>query len=396
MFFPPIREFIQQSLKTFPWSYGSQNINMAALCDHLIAGRRKSIQSLERTGIDNISARKIRYSLLRSRPYLQILKKDLSKRFSNIDGRERVVVSLDDTSMRRYGKEVHGAAYQHNHVGGGTQFENIIVDCWITSLSYFDYDFKQYLPKKFLQRNQGHLEGFKTKINLAKQLFTKQITQLLLKGARSKQLCCTTDSWYLCEELYKLFGKFKVNYVMGTKKNTQYYLFGKLQTLAKGFASNAKWRFITNPVTKTKIYYQEKEINTLIYGRCKVFAIRQGDSSTIKYYLTNLVKMTIQTFSKRWSDHWEVENLHAKVKKFFGFEDCYSGKEDFNLCYWELSYFLYYLFRLYQEQLRKKGIDYTLLKLWECYCTDYDISKAKKHFYSKSKMKSFKKRILAG
>ncbi|OLS20296.1 MAG: hypothetical protein HeimC3_41250, partial [Candidatus Heimdallarchaeota archaeon LC_3] len=74
MFFPPIREFIQQSLKTFPWSYGSQNINMAALCDHLIAGRRKSIQSLERTGIDNISARKIRYSLLRSRPYLQILK----------------------------------------------------------------------------------------------------------------------------------------------------------------------------------------------------------------------------------------------------------------------------------------------------------------------------------
>jgi hypothetical protein len=60
-------------------------------------------------------------------------------------------------------------------------------------------------------------------------------------------------------------------------------------------------------------------------GKCKVFAIRRGQEKNIRYYVTNNLKLTIESFLKKRRAHWLVETLHDTIKNYMGLGDCYSG-----------------------------------------------------------------------
>ncbi|OLS20141.1 MAG: hypothetical protein HeimC3_41740 [Candidatus Heimdallarchaeota archaeon LC_3] len=115
-------------------------------------------------------------------------------------------------------------------------------------------------------------------------------------------------------------------------------------------------------------------------GRCKVFAIKRGGEQRIRYYLTNQLTLTIQTYLKYWKDHWNVESLHKYIKHEFALADCYSGREIPNRSYWNIVYFLNSIFHHYRMKQIKKGYSFTIYQLVEAYCLDYDISRARKHF----------------
>ncbi len=63
--------------------------------------------------------------------------------------------------------------------------------------------------------------------------------------------------------------------------------------------------------------------------------------------------MTIQTFCLLWKDHWGIETFHEYDKKFFGFEDCYSGKKETNIVHWTIVKLLYLFFYFYKREVNK-------------------------------------------
>jgi len=395
-FYPPVREFIQQTLKEFPWSYRSQGDVMAAFADHLLTGRKKSWQSFVRTGIVEYSARQVQYSLLWGENHLRLLKERCVERFAIHDKREAVTIAVDDTSTKRYSTGVFGAAHQYNHGSGGIQLGNVIVDCWISAKSYLNYEYQLYLPKQFLAREIGHSDDLRTKIALASDMFKKQIDLLQRLGYRSDLIWGTTDSWYVCKELVTLFRESGTHFMMGIKSGAKYYHFGQLRRVDQGFAAAEMWHFMTNPTTQTKVYYQTKVVTFPTLGRCRLFAIKRGGSAEIKYYVTNKIDLTILSFCKRWKDHWGVETLHKNVKDFCGFDDCYSGREVINLSFLSLVYLLHFLFCQQQRLLQRQGHEVSLEQLWETYTLDADIERAQKCLRTTPQIAHARKRLVSG
>ena len=102
-----------------------------------------------------------------------------------------------------------------------------------------------------------------------------------------------------------------------------------------------------------KGHFQEKILNLVKFGQCKVFAIRRGSDTRIRYYLTNRLKLKSEQLLPRLKAHWRVETMHLHLKDLFQLRGCNSGRETMNNVHWELSYHVYLLFCQYQHQLRQ-------------------------------------------
>jgi hypothetical protein len=183
--------------------------------------------------------------------------------------------------------------------------------------------------------------------------------------------------------------------MMGIKSGAQYRHFGELMRVDQGFAATDRWRFITNPTTETKVYYQTKVVTFPTLGRCRLFAIKRGESVEIKYYLTNKIYLTFLSFCRRWKDHWGVETLHKNVKDFCGFDDCYSGREVINLSFWGLVYLLHFLFCQRRRILRRQGHQFSFEQLCESYTLDADIERAQKCLKTPLQIAHARRRLLS-
>ena len=391
-----IRDFIQTTLKTFPWAYDNQGEVIGAYADYILGGRDSSWKSYERVGIEDFTAKQFQYSLLYGEFHLQRLKQYCVERLSKLDRRERIIIAVDDTDTARYGSKVFGAARQYNHSSSAVQNVNVLVNCWISSNSYQDYEYQVYLPRAFLERDVGHTNDLNTKIEQAYNLFNAKISTLLIQGCRPERIYCTCDSWFACERLMNLFRETGVKTMMNVKKNLQCNLFGMTHRLDETFAASSRWRRRINPRTGKDVFFMEKKLNVSTLGKCKVFAIRRGNEREIRYYATNHTKMTIETFLQLWEGHWSVETLHKMLKEYFRFDGCYSGREIINLSYWSLVYLLHYLFSRYRFASQQRGKKITFKQMYENYCFDYDVKRAKRHFRTGKQAFGARRRMEAG
>jgi len=393
---PPIRANIQQTFKDFPWSYSNQDNVLMAYADLLLAGRSKSWNSYARLGIEEFTVRNFQYALLKSELHLQLLKEHIISKFGKIDRRQAFTVGVDDTSSQRYGEKVFGASIHYDHTGKGFQYGNVVVDFSVSSLTYLNNGYKVYLSKRALQKEVGNDRDLETKIELAYQIFSKQVPELLHLGISPKQIYCTSDSWFGCQLITDRIRELGANFILGTKKSATCNLFGNQIRMEELFKPDDPWKLRTNPKSNKDIYYQEKIINMTTLGKCKVFAIKRGQEKNIRYYATNNLKLTINTFLKKRREHWSVETLHDNIKNYMGFNDCYSGREIINLSHWNFVYLLDLIFRYYQLDLKRNDEKLTIFQLWETYCLYYDISRSKKCFRSKGQIGKAKKRLVSG
>ena len=156
---------------------------------------------------------------------------------------------------------------------------NVLVDCWVTSPSYLDYDYSVYLPEAYLNREVGHAKDLETKIELAHEMFQEKITALRNQRVRPERIWCTIDSWYSCGQLTTFFNESGVNFSGGLKKDVTCNLFGMSHRIDHVFSIHSDWHYRTDPRSGKKVYYMEKILNLSTMGRCKVFAIRRGNEN---------------------------------------------------------------------------------------------------------------------
>jgi len=273
---------VLDAIKNFPWAYQNQGPVLAAFADYVLGGRDSSWHSYQRVGIEDFTPRQLGYSLEHGQFHLQLLKQHLTQRLSNLDRREAITLALDDTLIDRYGDHVYGAARQFDHTRGGSRYANVLVDCWISSPSYLNYDFQTYLPRDYLEQAYGSASDLQTKITLGSQLVTQHLTVLLVQGVRAERLWVTSDSWYASRELVTPCRELGVNFLLNVKKNARAYLFGDKVRLDDLFAANPEdsaWHYRTHPRTGKRVHFQAKTLHMTTLGRCKVLAIRRGSEN---------------------------------------------------------------------------------------------------------------------
>ena len=381
----PVRKYIHDCLKNFPWSSETQFEAIWAYIDHQLAGRGRGRQALLRAGMSDFSDRILEYQLRQSNYYLKLLNKEVQTRSTNIDRRRIHQLSLDDTMNQRFGKKVYGAAHQYNHSHGNVCHGQTLVDLVRSTDHVLGVEFQLYLPKKYLQRANGSLDGFETKIEQAYQLLEKEIRQLRHQGLAPSKIWTSMDCWYACEKLTTLVRKTRTNFVQGMRKDALCCWFGQTARLDQIFNPHDKWYYRSDPDSGKKVFFQEKTLNLVKHGRCKVFALRRGDETRIRYSATNSLKLSVQQLLGRLKVHWRVETMHLDLKERFHLNGCNSGKDVLNTIHWQLSYLIYFLFCQYQHFLRLEGEKITLARLLLHYQYHYDEIRAQRCFSSPSR-----------
>lgn len=130
------------------------------------------------------------------------------------------------------------------------------------------------------------------------------------------------------------------------------------------------------------------------YGRLRIFMVKRGTDSRIKFYATNNLKMTISTFCTIWKGHWGIETFHNYSKCFFGLENSYSGKKNTNITHWRIVILLYLLFCHFKRKYAKIYCNLTIHNLWELYCFEYDFYRSRERYLFDKKRKELKRKIL--
>ncbi len=129
----PVRNYIHDSLKNFPWTSNTQFETIWTYVDHQLAGRGRGRQALQRSGMTPFSDRIIEYQLRQANYYLKLLNEDLHRHTLNIDRRRIHQLCFDDTMSERFGEKVFGAAYQYNHTHGNVCHGQTLVDLVVTT-----------------------------------------------------------------------------------------------------------------------------------------------------------------------------------------------------------------------------------------------------------------------
>ena len=389
----PVRQFIQQTLKDFPWSYREQDTTLLSLIDGILANRYTSWNGITRWSFDNITVKKLMYLAHNSYDYLKGCFKKINEEFNSIDKRNTFYVSIDDTGEQRYGSKVFAASSFKNHTNNGYTYGNTIVDCYVHSNTYLKTNFSPYISKKYIEKRNDNSIEFQTKIQLATTQIQEALKTIIDLGVQIDKIWLTMDSWYISDALIHLTKEWGINYLVGIKKNAVCVQFGKKYNLENLLDNDRDWKTMKNQETGTVAFYKTRTLNFQKYGRCKLFAIKRGLDKRVHYYITNQLKMTVKTFAKHWRHHWHIERFHFYTKEFFGFEECYSGSETVNKFQWLLSHVLYKLFWSFQKKLNEKGLHFTLERLWELYCLDYDLERSYKLVYSHKNQNVLKQKL---
>ena len=159
----------------------------------MLAGRESGRQALLRTGMSNLTDRILDYQLRNSHCYLQQFKEQLQQQNTTIDRRRVYQLVFDDTNNSRYGKKVYGSSYQYNHSTSSVEWGQVLVDMVLITDHVLQVDYRLYIPWDYLQRTNGELAIFNTKIETVKEMFLTKSHWLKHQGVAPNKIWATVD-----------------------------------------------------------------------------------------------------------------------------------------------------------------------------------------------------------
>ena len=390
----PVRKYIHDCFKNFPWASESQFETIWNYADHQLAGRDSGRKALLRSGMTPLTDRILEYQLKHINCYLDHFKQTQIRHHTKIDKRMIHQLAFDDVCESRAGQKVFASSYHYNHSQSSIDWGQVLVDVAHVSDHVLNVDYQPYLPQPYLDRGNRPQEDFATKIEIVEQLFLKHMEELTRQGLDSIKIWASFDCWYASETLTTTVRQSEVNFSQGLKKDTRCVLFGELKRLDEVFKPADEWHYRTNSHSSNRVYFQEKKLLLNCHGWCKVFAVRRGNDPRIRYYATNRLKIAFEAFLPRLRTHWQVETMHHNLKQYFNFRGCYSGEETLNRVHWQIDYLLYLMFRQYQWQQLQQGVSVTIPQLIALYRYQYDEVRAYHCFSSPKKRFQSKKALL--
>lgn len=223
------------------------------------------------------------------------------------------MVILDDYVIEKYGTELYGVDWHHDHNNSRIVWGLQIADCVYSGKGIYPLLSSVYIKKKSKWNTDSK---FKSKIELHKH-HLMMLTEMNLRFS-----CVLMDKWYFSKDL--------VNYIQSLGKDWIAQV--KLNRRVK---SERRWKYLNQ--------FVKKMINTVkfkvIYlgDNCylmKVFTVKMKGLGLVKIlvsfdkndnsnvYVTNRLDWDEITIAAKYSRRWDIEVWHREGKGNYGIKDC--------------------------------------------------------------------------
>ncbi len=124
-----IRDYVSDVLKA---SVGSDSDKLLLYADGLVTMKRKGVKAMIRDLNGGFHTSTISRTLIKAQPMLESFKRDRNERDIKFDKRKSYSMILDDTAVRRYGRNIYGCGYNYDSSVGGTIWSNCLVTFVLT------------------------------------------------------------------------------------------------------------------------------------------------------------------------------------------------------------------------------------------------------------------------
>ncbi len=230
------------------------------------------------------------------------------------------VVVIDDYIVEKYGKEIYGVDWHHDHTKGKSVLGLQIADCVLSGKGIHPLLSTVYVKKgsRWLKK----ANSFRTKIEIQKEHLTRLVDMKLSFS------CVAMDVWYFCKTLTQHIESLGKDWIAQSKPNRLVWLNGKwspLDVFAKEMMRRVNFRVVNigNDRYLMKAFtVKMKDMGTV---RLLVSFNKHGN---FKFYVSNRLDWNEVTMVRHYSTRWDIEVWHREGKGSYGLEDCQLRSRD--------------------------------------------------------------------
>jgi hypothetical protein len=246
--------------------------------------------------------------------------------------KKRGIGIIDDTIIEKSGKRIEGTGKFFDHGRG-----NFVWGHNIVSLHFSDHktsyalDYRHYVKK-------GE-PGFKTKIELAKDLVTEGIENMRLPA-----FTFIGDAWYLCKELVEHIESYGRLWIFSSKTDRLVLVNRRYVRISEYYESLRDSDFTETEIDGEKLLVHHRTLYFKSLGKkARLIISRKGKD--VLFLATN----RSGTFSGIISDYmlrWSIETFYKDAKQHLGLDKCQMRKLSGIKRYWYLVLMAHSVLRL--------------------------------------------------
>lgn len=246
--------------------------------------------------------------------------------------KKRGIGIIDDTIIKKSGKHIEGTGKFFDHGKGRFVWGHNIV-----SLHFADHktsyalDYRHYVKK-------GE-PGFKTKIEIAKDLITEGIENMQLPA-----FTFIGDAWYLCRDLVDHIESYKRLWVFSSKTDRLVLVNRRYVNISEYYESLGDGDFMETEIDGEKMLVHHRTFRFRSLGKkARLIISRKGKD--VLFLVTN----RSGTFRGIISDYmlrWSIETFYKDAKQQLGLDKCQMRKLEGIKKYWYLVLMAHSVLRL--------------------------------------------------
>jgi SRSO17 transposase len=231
-------------------------------------------------------------------------------------GFEGGVLIVDDTIAHKTGKKMEGVGI-HFDVSESryTLGHQLVTTHYARGWASVPLDFEIYI------RRDKAGEGFKTKLDLAKELIQKAVDRHMPFS------CVVFDAWYFNHEMTSFIEELRKDWVASCKGN-RHIRVGRRKVRLSEWA-NGLPKHLFRPMKfkradgSTKIYYVYEKVVTFAKHRqkVKVFVTYEDLDGEPSFFCTNRLDWGKGKALRRYAKRWEIDAFYRDAKQNLGLEE---------------------------------------------------------------------------
>ena len=266
---------------------------------------------------------------------------------SELPRNKRLVLSVDDTLVKKSGKTIYGANRWYDHCLKTVYTAFCIVDLALVVGGKAVFVMPWLVVKQGTARKTGKTgktrknqeQGIKSR--LALQLLDQIVPVLQEAGWQRERIFAVMDSWFSSRHVLSWLRGKGYNFRTDGKKNYQVQIPDKDRIKSRGkkkrgrpckrfvkyvsievyFGDPLSWNYFTCPFTGKTVRHKEATITLKAGGRVRIYAYLREGCKNPRYILTNAVYKhppSTVTVYRDYYHRWPIEEAHRDLKQQFG------------------------------------------------------------------------------
>lgn len=240
------------------------------------------------------------------------------KMLNAVEGKGCVVI--DDYLVEKYGKEMYGVDWNHDHTKGRDVWSIQVADCVLASKGIHPLISTVYVKQGSRWLKAG--DKFKTKIDIQ----CEHLTSIVKLGLQFSYVAM--DAWYFCRKMTEHIECLGKDWIAQSKSNRK-IRYGKKWVSLSDFAQEMfkKLSFRVVQIGDDRYHMKTFTVNMKEIGIVRLL-ISYNDHDNFKFYVSNRLDWNETKMARKYCTRWDIEVWHREGKGNYGLEDCQLRSHD--------------------------------------------------------------------